>query len=154
MGHYATKEINKGDIVVVNAASGAVGSLVCQLYRNMGAQVIGITGGKEKKQYLLNTLHLYKCIDYKTENISDRLAEYAPNGFAVAFDNVGGKQLDALLANIAQNGQIVLCGAVSQYNTMESKGVYGPKNYLKLVERNGVMTGFNMFAYFDKLLDI
>merc|ERR1712130_353081 len=133
---------------------GAVGSIVCQLYRNKGAKVIGITGGAQKKKYLLNTLNLYQCIDYKTENIGDRLRQYAPNGFDVAFDNVGGTQLDILLENVAENGQIVVCGAVSQYNNLDKGRVYGPKNYIKLVERNAEMTGFNMFAYFDKLMDI
>merc|ERR1712154_261223 len=77
-----------------------------------------------------------------------------PKGFDVAFDNVGGEQLDILLNNVNDNGQIVLCGAVSQYNDMDGKDIYGPKNYLQLVVKNGQMKGFNMFAYIDKVMEI
>eukprot|EP01084_Bolivina_argentea_P155724 271371_1 len=152
--YYVTKDIKQGDIAVVNAASGAVGSIVCQLYRNKGAKVIAITGGLNKKKYLLETLGLYKCIDYKTENIDTKLSEYAPKGFDIAFDNVGGEQLDILLNHLNEDAQIVLCGAVSQYNTMEDGDMYGPKKYLELAVKNAQMKGFTMFKYYDKLREI
>ena len=153
--YYVSKPLKSGDIAVVNAASGAVGSIVCQLYRNKGCKVIGITGGKDKKKYLLDTLGLYQCIDYKSENIDEKLKEYAPKGFDVAFDNVGGEQLDILLSNINDNGQIVICGAVSQYSGSMQKGyVYGPKNYMNLVTKNGEMAGFNIFKFMNKIPEI
>jgi len=152
--HYTSKAVKQGDIVVVNAASGAVGSIVCQLYRNKEAKVIGITGGEQKKKYLLDTLKIYQCINYKEENIEQKLTEYAPNGFDIAWDNVGGEQLDVLLNHLNQNAQIILCGAVSQYSQMKNGNTFGPKNYLKLSEKNAQMSGFNMFGYFDKVKEI
>ena len=47
-----------GDTVVVSAASGAVGQLVGQIAKIGGCHVVGIAGGKEKCDYLTNTL---KC---------------------------------------------------------------------------------------------
>ena len=62
--YYTGKKIIKqNDIIVVNAASGALGSILCQWYKNKGGKVIAITGGKNKKKYLLNKLGLYACID-------------------------------------------------------------------------------------------
>jgi len=150
--YYATKNIQPGQIAVVNAASGAVGSIVCQLYRNRGCKVIAITGGKEKQQYLLDTLKLYQCIDYKSQDIEQKLREYAPHGFDIAFDNVGGQQLDSLLKHLGEGAQIVVCGAVSQYADIDN--LQGPKNYLQLVVKNASMTGFNMFAYMDRVPEI
>ena len=127
---------------------------MCQLYRERGCKVIAITGGADKKQYLMNNLGLYKCIDYKSEDIGKRLREYAPNGFDVAFDNVGGEQLDILLNNMNDKAQIVICGAVSQYSKLDGDDAYGPRNYFNLVPKNAEMRGFNMFEYVNKLPEI
>ncbi|MBT4108525.1 MAG: NADP-dependent oxidoreductase, partial [Pelagibacterales bacterium] len=57
-----------GDTVVVSAASGAVGQLVGQIAKIGGCHVVGIAGGKEKCDYLINTLNFDAAIDYKNEN--------------------------------------------------------------------------------------
>ena len=61
----------------------------------------------------------------------------APTGVDVFFDNVGGDVLDAVLMNLAVEARVVLCGAVSQYENMAN--VRGPKNYLKIAERDARM---------------
>lgn len=152
VNYAGTKPVGKDSVIAVNAASGAVGSIVCQLYRNKGCKVIAITGGAKKKQHLLEGLGLYACIDYKNEDLERGIKRYAPDGVDVFFDNVGGKQLDILLGNLKENAQIILCGAISQYSTnLESGNLDGPSNYLKLAEKNAEMKGFTMFAYMDKL---
>jgi NADPH-dependent curcumin reductase CurA len=60
-------------------------------------------------------------------------------GIDVFFDNVGGDILDAALANLAQHARVVICGAISQYNDLDS--VKGPKNYLSLISRRASMRG-------------
>jgi NADPH-dependent curcumin reductase CurA len=50
--------------------------------------------------------------------------------------------------NIAEEARVVLCGAVSQYENMAD--VRGPKNYLKIPERNARMLGFTIFHYAHK----
>ncbi len=138
-----------GDTVVISGAAGAVGSMAGQVARLSGATtVIGIAGGKHKVDFLVNELGYSAAIDYRNENVEKRLAELAPNGVDLFFDNVGGEVLDSVLMNIAEEARVVLCGAVSQYENMAD--VRGPKNYLKIPERNASMLGFTIFHYAHK----
>ncbi len=61
------------------------------------------------------------------------------------FDNVGGRILDAALANLAMHGRVVICGAIAQYNDTEAPT--GPKNYWKLLVNRGTMRGFLVFDH-------
>jgi NADPH-dependent curcumin reductase CurA len=63
----------------------------------------------------------------------------------VYFDNVGGEILDAALARLAWGARIVICGAISQYNSAD--GMRGPKNYMMLLVRRSRMQGFLVFDY-------
>jgi NADPH-dependent curcumin reductase CurA len=134
-----------GDVFVVSAAAGAVGSIAGQIAKRDGAMVIGIAGGKRKTDYLVNELGFDAAIDYKNEDIGARLKELAPDGVNVFFDNVGGPVLDAVLDNIAMRGRVIICGAVSQYDDMDN--VTGPSMYLRLAERQAKMEGFAYFHF-------
>ena len=133
--------VKPGDTVVVSGAAGAVGSLAGQIARISGAtNLIGIAGGPEKVAFLVNELGFTAAIDYKNENVEARLAELAPDGIDVFFDNVGGSTLDAALMHIKEFSRVVICGGISHYEDMDN--VVGPKNYLKLAERHARMEGF------------
>ena len=134
-----------GDLFVVSAAAGAVGSIAGQIAQKEGARVIGIAGGARKINHLLNDLNFESAIDYKSEDVRARLAELAPNGVNGFFDNVGGDILDAVLENLALRSRVTICGAVSQYNDMAN--IHGPSSYLKLAERQSAMEGFAYFHY-------
>lgn len=130
------------DTVVVSAAAGATGSVACEIARIVGARVIGIAGGADKVRYLEQDLGIAAGIDYKNEDVGKRLAELAPQGVNLFFDNVGGTILDAVLDNIAPEARVVICGAISQYPRLDQ--VTGPSRYLKLAERNSSMRGFTV----------
>jgi NADPH-dependent curcumin reductase len=134
-----------GDVFVVSAAAGAVGSLVGQIAKRDGARVIGIAGGARKVEYLTGTLGFDAAIDYKNEDVNQRLRELAPDGVNIFFDNVGGPILDAVLDNIALRSRVVICGAISQYDDMDN--VIGPSLYLRLAERQSCMEGFAYFHF-------
>jgi NADPH-dependent curcumin reductase CurA len=135
--------------VVVSGAAGAVGSVAGQLARLAGAsRVIGIAGGPSKVAFLVDELGFDFGIDYKNEDVAKRLAELAPDGVNVMFDNVGGDILDAVLENIVEGSRVVICGAISQYQHMDQ--VRGPKNYLKLAERHARMEGFAVTHFHAK----
>lgn len=140
-----------GDVFVVSAAAGAVGSIAGQLAQLDGARVIGIAGGARKTEFLTGTLGFDAAIDYKNEDVAERLGELAPDGVNVFFDNVGGAVLDAVLLNLALHAKVVICGAISQYNDMDN--VVGPSNYLKLAERQSTMEGFAFFHFPDRLAE-
>jgi NADPH-dependent curcumin reductase CurA len=129
----------------VSGAAGAVGSLVGQIAKLKGARAVGIAGGPEKCRYIIEELGFDAAIDYKNEDVPSGLRAACPNGIDVYFDNVGGEILDAALAQLAFRARVVICGAISQYNSTE--GMRGPSNYMSLLVNNASMTGFLVFHY-------
>jgi hypothetical protein len=105
-----------GETVVVSAASGAVGSVVGQLAKQMGCRVVGIAGGAEKCAYVVNELGFDACVDYKAGNLDADLAAATPDGIDAVFENVGGEVFDASLARMNPFGRIAMCGMISGYN--------------------------------------
>jgi NADPH-dependent curcumin reductase CurA len=105
-----------GDTIAVSAASGAVGSVVGQLARLRGCRVVGIAGGKQKCDYVVNTLGFDACIDYKGGNLFREVKAAAPNGIDGLFENVGGVVMDATLARMNPYGRVALCGLISGYD--------------------------------------
>jgi len=137
-----------GDVAVVSAAAGGVGSTVVQIARALGCRVIGIAGGP-KKCTMLEQLGCDAAIDYKNENIELRLAELCPDGIDIYFDNVGGEILATCMENLAHAARVVLCGSISEYMREEP---FGLRNYANLRMVNGSMNGF--FVYnFEHLFD-
>jgi len=142
-GILDTGQPKEGETVLVSGAAGAVGSVVGQIAKIKGCRVVGIAGGKEKCDYLINELGFDDAIDYKTENIHTGIKRTCPKGIDVYFDNVGGDILDAALGRINMKARIVICGAISQYNNMTA--MQGPKNYLSLLVNRARMEGIVVF---------
>jgi len=109
-------QLSAGEQVFVSTAAGAVGSVAAQIAKIKGCTVVGSTGSEDKRQWLLDEAGLDAAINYKTRPIGEALAEAAPNGLDVYFDNVGGDHLDAALARMNPRGRIPLCGMISTYN--------------------------------------
>lgn len=140
-----------GQTVVVSGAAGAVGTVVGQIAKIKGCRVVGIAGGKEKCDYLVRELGFDAAIDYKAEDVKKSLRAACPQGVDVYFDNVGGEILDIVLTQLARNARIVICGAISQYNS--TTGVRGPANYMSLLVNRASMTGMVVFDYADRYAD-
>lgn len=144
--------LTEGDVVLVSAASGAVGALVGQIAKKKGAsKVVGIAGGPDKCAYVVDKLGFDAVIDYKAEEINDAIRRECPDGLDVYFDNVGGEMLDAALANLRWQARVVICGAISQYNVTGHVGdtAHAPKNYLSLLINRARMEGFIVFDFAD-----
>ncbi|WP_293368272.1 NADP-dependent oxidoreductase [Nevskia sp.] len=150
-GYFGLLDVGQpkaGETVVVSAAAGAVGQVVGQVAKIIGCKVVGIAGGPEKCDFVVNELGFDACIDYKRGPIFPGLAKHCPEGVDVFFDNVGGDMLDAILARIRMRARIVICGAISQYNT--TTGIQGPKNYLSLLMNRARMEGIVVFDWADR----
>ena len=133
-------EAREGDTVVVSGAAGPTGSVAGQIARIRGCRVIGIAGGAEKCAWLVDEAGFDGAIDYRNEDVGERLDALCPDGIDVFFDNVGGETLDAALARIARGARVVVCGAISQYNA--EKPAPGPSNYYRIVAQRGRIQGF------------
>ena len=145
--------IKPGETVVVSAAAGAVGSAVGQIARIKGCRAIGIAGGPEKCRHVVADLGFDACIDYKAGPLAPALAEAAPEGVDIYFDNVGGDILDAVLAHLNQNARVPICGQISQYNASQSQGL---ANVGVLLDKCVMLQGFrisNHLARRDQALD-
>jgi NADPH-dependent curcumin reductase CurA len=105
-----------GETVVVSSASGAVGSVVGQLAKLKGCRAVGIAGGGEKCDYVVNTLGFDACIDYKAGNLAGDLAAATPDGIDGIFENVGGAVFDAALGRTNAFARVALCGMIAGYN--------------------------------------
>ena len=148
--YFGMTEIGKvkaGDTVLVSGAAGATGSIAGQVARLKGAKVIGIAGSKEKCDWLTQEAGFDHAINYKDENINHALNELCPKGIDVFFDNVGGETLDIVLAKISIKARIVLCGAISSYNSGQS---YALKNTSNLIVQRGTMQGFIVLDFLPR----
>ncbi|RDG31433.1 NADP-dependent oxidoreductase [Streptomyces corynorhini] len=126
-GLFETAVFKEGDAVFVSGAAGAVGSLVGQLARLRGAsRVIGSAGSDEKVRLLLEEYGFDAAFNYKSGPVKGQLAEAAPDGIDVYFDNVGGEHLEAAIAALNTHGRVTICGAIAQYNNTEPTP--GPRN--------------------------
>lgn len=142
-------KVQKEDTVVISAATGATGSIAVQIAKIQGAKVIAIAGGPEKCQWVLDNTGADACIDYKNDDIGEKLSELAPDGVNAYFDNVGGDMLDTLFLHMAPRGRILICGAMaSGYTDVE---LQGPKNYMKACVNFLTLQGIHLFFYADQI---
>ena len=133
-------DLKAGETLFVSAASGAVGSVACQIGKLMGARVIASVGSDEKAE-LLRSYGVDAIINYKTcGNLTQALTKAAPEGIDVYFENVGGEHLAAALSNMKDHGRIAVCGMISQYN--DTAPTPGPDNLALIVMRKLKLEGF------------
>ena len=131
-------ELKEGETVLVSAAAGATGSVVCQIARNMGCKVIGIAGSDEKCAWLTEDLGIDTAINYKTQDVAAEL-EKIEGGIDVYFENVGGDLLDAALPNMALYGRIGICGLITGYTS--DSGNPGPAHFDQILMKRLTVKG-------------
>jgi NADPH2:quinone reductase len=105
--------IAKGEVLLVHAGAGGVGSAAIQLGKAAGATVIATAGGPEKVAACL-ALGADVAVDYSSEDfVSVVKAKTGGRGADVVFDPVGGDVFDRSTKCIAWEGRIVVIGFTS-----------------------------------------
>ncbi|HEX5644086.1 MAG TPA: NADP-dependent oxidoreductase [Erythrobacter sp.] len=148
-GFLEVCEPKEGETVLVTGAAGAVGSLVGQIAKIKGCRAIGIAGGPEKCARLTEKYGFDAAIDYKGKDeaaLTRAIAEAAPGGVDVIFENVGGIILDAGLMNLNLGARVGLCGLISEYNT-EPRGV---RNLWQLIVKRAQIRGLLVADYVER----
>jgi NADPH-dependent curcumin reductase CurA len=138
--------MREGETVFVSGAAGAVGTAAGQIAKLLGAKrVIGSAGSPEKVALLTEKYGYDAAFNYKDGDVRAQLAEAAPDGIDVFFDNVGGDHLEAALDAFNDGGRAALCGAIAVYNTTEKTP--GPDNMANIITRGLTLKGFTLSSY-------
>ena len=146
---YLSGKHEKGPIVCVSAASGAVGSTVVQIAKHLlgASKVIGLSGSDEKSKWV-EKLGSDLCVNYKNPDYQEQIVKFLDGEYIdVYFDNVGGDILSFVLTQMAKFGRIAACGAISGYNDPKAARVDG---WLHIITECLTVKGFLVGNYKDK----
>jgi len=139
-GLYPVGKLQESDTVLISAASGAVGSVACQIALNAGAKVVATVGSDDKADNL-RAKGIEHVINYKTcGSLTKAIAAAAPQGIDLYFENVGGEHLTAALNTLNSFGRISVCGMISQYN--DTVPTPGPANLANIIAKRLRIEGF------------
>ena len=144
--HYLG-ELKPSDVVLVSAASGAVGSMVGQYALHKGCRVVGIAGSNEKCGWLRDVAGFHSTINYKNDTLVDAIKRECPDGVDFYFDNVGGDMLDAAMWQLALGARVVLCGLMAQYN---SNVIPPGPNPACIIKARATVRGLVVYDHYDK----
>jgi NADPH2:quinone reductase len=110
---HRTYPVKVGDHVLVHAAAGGVGLILCQWAKVLGATVIGTVGNEEKARLAAENGCDHPIIYTKTNFVSEVRKITSGGGVRVVYDSVGKDTFDGSLDCLAQRGYLVLYGQSS-----------------------------------------
>jgi NADPH-dependent curcumin reductase CurA len=102
------------DSVAVAGATGSVGSIAAQLAKIAGSYVVGFGGG-DRCNWVLETLGIDKCIDYKAKDFEEQLKTAFPTGIDVYSDGIGGALTETVIGIMNQNSRLFSYGGAAAY---------------------------------------
>ncbi len=127
---FRTYPVKKGDTILVYAAAGGVGLILCQWAKLLGATVIGCVGSEEKAA-LAKANGCDYTILYRDEDIPTRVREItAGKGVAVAYDSIGKATFEASLDSLQPFGVLATYGNASGPVDPFNPGILAPKGSL------------------------
>ena len=142
-----------GETLVVGAATGAVGSMVGQLAKIAGLRAVGVAGGPAKCAFAVEELGFDACVDHYTGDATDlrnRIAEAAPDGIDIYYENVGAKTLEAVLPLMNDHGRIPVCGTIGWYSGVEPGENLLPRAWRSILVKRLTVQGFIILDHFDQ----
>lgn len=114
--HYLVRssyQVRAGETVLVQAAAGGVGMILCQLLSNVGAKIIGTVSSDEKAQLAVEHGCTYPVI-YTRDNIVEHVREITNGvGVSVVYDSVGRDTFENSLKCLRRRGTLVSFGTAS-----------------------------------------
>ena len=150
-GLYGFGKPKEGETIVVSGAAGSVGSIVGQLAKADGLNVIGVAGDDEKCDWIVKALGFDGAINYKTDDIAAKLAELAPGGVDIYFENTGGPIQNHVFERMNAHGRIIVCGMIADYASATPAA--GP-NWIPIIKKRITIQGFAMPDHFDDVPEL
>ncbi len=148
--HYLlrrTYRVKRGDFILVHAAAGGVGLILCQWARALGARVIGVVGSEAKARLARRHGCAFVLISGK-DDIVERVRKITRKaGVAVVYDSVGKDTFTLSLDCLRPLGTMVTFGNAS--------GPVAPFSPLELSKRGSLfLTRPTLFHYIARRADL
>ncbi|MDT7462248.1 quinone oxidoreductase [Citrobacter koseri] len=125
-----TYEVKPDEPFLFHAAAGGVGLIACQWAKALGAKLIGTVGSAQKAQIALQA-GAWKVINYREENIAERVKEITGGKkVRVVYDSVGKDTWEASLDCLQRRGLMVSFGNASGPVTGVNLGILNQKGSL------------------------
>jgi NADPH2:quinone reductase len=142
-----TYRVQAGDTILIHAAAGGVGLIVCQWAKSLGATVIG-TVGSDAKAELARAHGCDHAIVYTRENFTERVRELTKGeGVPVVYDSIGKDTFLGSLDCLRPLGMMVTFG--------NSSGPVPPLDLLELSKRGSLfITRPSLMSYTAKRADL
>lgn len=118
-----------------------------------GCYVVGSAGSQEKVNLLKETLGFDDAFNYKQEtDFKSALKRCFPQGIDVYFDNVGGRMLEAAVANMNSFGRVAVCGVISEYTNTSTRAAPEMMDIVyKRITIQGLLAADHLNVYADFL---
>lgn len=127
---FRSYPVKPGDTILMYAAAGGVGLMVCQWAKQLGVTVIGCVGSQDKAE-LAKANGCDHTILYRDENIPERVRELTQGkGVAAAYDSIGKDTFEASLDSLRPFGVLVTFGNASGPVEPFSPSILAPKGSL------------------------
>jgi NADPH2:quinone reductase len=139
----ASTQIKPGESVLVQGASGGVGSLAVQIAKILGAgQVLGTASTNEKLDFIRG-LGADEAVDYTREDWTKRVIEITGGrGVDVLLESVGGDIFEKNFECLAMFGRYLIFGS--------TRGPGEPFAPRRLMQKSQTMTGFYLPVFLAK----
>jgi hypothetical protein len=119
---------------------------VGQIAKLNGCRVVGFAGTDEKTTWLTDDLGFDAAINYEaTDDYRGALADAAPGGVDVYFDNVGGPITDAVFTQLNVDARVAVCGQIAHYN--DERVPTGPRKLPLLIASRAKVEGLLVSDY-------
>lgn len=142
----AVYRVRAGDIVLVHAAAGGVGQLLCRRAQDLGATVIGTVGSEDKAEVARGAGCAHTIL-YRQEDFVERIREItAGRGVDVVYDSVGKDTFEGSLESLTIRGHLVNFG--------QSSGGVAPFEVSRLATRSNSVTRPIVFHFIAQRADL